>query len=172
MQNDCAQNTQDIRVAQAQKTHIICAKAPNNTRMSIGGFRQSYPPAQTLQTIILIRHQLLMRNWFKLWADTTLIRKLTREAKRQIANINGPMAHKYWFFYTKTAQTLQKEATIIAANHMKHQLKWHTKTTKYERLPNTALQRAATKSLRFRPGSRTDKKFSRMGQKTLTLQSP
>ena len=86
-----------------------------------------------------------------------------KEANSQYKWPNGPQV---LISYTRTAQTLQKEATTIAANHMKHQLKWHTKTTKYERLPNTALQIAATKSLRFRPGSRTDKKFSRMGQKT------
>ena len=46
MQSEWAQNTLDIRVAQAQKTHLC--KSSKKTCMSIGGFRQSYPQAQIL----------------------------------------------------------------------------------------------------------------------------
>ncbi len=45
MQSEWAQNALDIRVAQAQKTS---AQRLQKTRMSIGGFRQSYPQAQIL----------------------------------------------------------------------------------------------------------------------------
>ena len=170
MQNDCAQNTLDISVAQAQETHL-CKGSKNHmyeywrvsSKLSPGA---SLINSHTHQASALNAQLVQTLGWYDPYQKTHTRGK---EANSQYKWPNGPQV---WILYTKAAHTLQKEATTIAANHMKHQLNWHTNTTKYERLPNTALQIAATKSLRFRPGSRTDKKFSRMGQKTLTLQSP
>ena len=74
----------------------------------------------------------------------------SKEAKSQ--NKNGPNGPQVLIFINKHSTGASKGSHQKYCKHMKHQMKWHTKTTKYEWYPNTTLQIAATKSLRLASG--------------------